>query len=221
MTDVKNKLKILIVEDHSLTRFGLKTVFEAQNFIEKVYEAENGMGAVEVVKNNNPDVVILDLGLPDMDGIQVCEQIKLVNSTSRIIILTSHNDEEEILKCFKAGANSYCMKEIAPEVLVEVVKYVQQGAAWLDPGVASVVLKNIGNDVSGISEKTSGEEFGLTPREKDVLRLIVDGFSNIEIAEKLSVSIHTAKAHVCGILQKLAVQDRTQAAIKALKLKII
>lgn len=220
---VKQKeISLLIVEDHTLTRFGLKTAFESFGQIKLISEAEDGESAVELVKETRPDVVLMDLGLPGINGIEASRQIKGFDPAIKIIILTSHNNECEVWEALSSGANAYCMKDIEPDRLIHVIESVYDGAAWLDPGVAGIVLKKVtqGDNFSfrfDAPVDTSGEKIQLTDREKEVLKLIVDGFSNADIAEKLYVSIHTAKAHVCNILQKLSVDDRTQAAIKALK----
>lgn|SRR5574344_1529036 len=213
------KRNILIVEDHELTRFGLKTTFEDVSNIETVYEAENAEKAFEVVDNNSIDIVIMDLGLPTMDGIEATKRIRTKNKDIKIVILTSHNDEKEVLESLKAGANAYCSKEINPTRLIEVVNSVLDGASWFDPSVAQVVLK-----AAISSEKAttpSKNDYNLTSREAQILKLITQGYSNNEIAKELFVSINTTKAHVASILQKLEVDDRLQAALKALRDKIV
>ncbi|MDD3420183.1 MAG: response regulator transcription factor [Candidatus Gastranaerophilales bacterium] len=219
---MKNKLKILLVEDHALTRFGLKTTLESVDFVSAVIESEDGESAVALAQEHQPDLILMDLGLSGIDGIQATKQIKSINKGFKIIILTSHNSEEEILEALKVGANAYCLKDITPQRLLQVIETVAEGAAWLDPSIAELVLSKINSAQSSshISED-SLDGINLTERESQVLKLIVDGLSNAEIAERICVSIHTAKAHVCNILQKLSVEDRTQAAIKALKYNIV
>lgn len=216
-----NKLKILLVEDHALTRFGLKTTLEAVDFVYEVIEAEDGESAVALVKECSPDLVLMDLGLSGINGIQTTKNIKAIDKNLKVIILTSHNSEEEILETLKVGANAYCLKDISPKRLLQVIETVAEGAAWLDPAIADLVLSHIADKELKSSVPDLNEGINLTEREAQVLKLIVDGFSNAEIAEQICVSIHTAKAHVCNILQKLSVEDRTQAAIKALKYNIV
>lgn len=216
------KISIILVEDHTLTRFGLKTAFEESEQLEVIGEAETGEEGISIALNLKPDIVLMDLGLPGINGIEATHKIKEQNDNIKIIILTSHNNEEEVWASLSAGANAYCLKDIEPDRLIHVVESIYDGAAWLDPAIASIVLNNISNQTlkkSSISHSSdSGSERPqLTERELEVLKLLVDGNSNAEIAKKLVVSIHTAKAHVCSILQKLSVDDRTQAAIKALK----
>lgn len=214
------KSNILIVEDHELTRFGLKTTFEGVDFIGTVFEAEYAEKAMEIFNNNPIDLIIMDLGLPNIDGIEATRKIRSKNKEVKIIILTSHNDEKEVLNSLKAGANAYCSKEINPARLTEVVKSVLDGASWFDPSIAHVVLKAATNENNCV-EPSQKSEYNLTAREAQILKLITEGYSNNEIAKELFVSINTTKAHVASILQKLEVDDRLQAALKALKHKIV
>lgn len=214
------KKNILIVEDHELTRFGLKTTFEGVDYIENIYEAESAETALEIFKNNPVDLVIMDLGLPNMNGIDATKQIRSSGKDVKIIILTSHNDEKEVLNSLKAGANAYCSKEINPQRLVTVVQSVADGAAWFDPSIAHIVLKATTN-VRAFSGESDGKNYELTTRETQILKLMTEGYSNMEIAQLLVISINTTKAHVASILQKLEVDDRLQAALKALKNNIV
>lgn len=211
---------ILIVEDHELTRFGLKTTFEGVDFIETVFEAEYAEKALEIFDNNQIDLIIMDLGLPNINGIEATKKIRAKNKDVKIVILTSHNDEKEVLNSLKAGANAYCSKEINPARLVQVVQSVLDGASWFDPSVAHVVLKAAANE-NMPAETDKKNNYNLTSREAQILKLITEGYSNNEIAKELFVSINTTKAHVASILQKLEVDDRLQAALKALKNKIV
>ena len=216
------KISIILVEDHTLTRFGLKTAFEESEQLEVIGEAETGEEGISIALALKPDIVLMDLGLPGINGIEATNKIKEQNDNIKIIILTSHNNEEEVWASLSAGANAYCLKDIEPDRLIHVVESIYDGAAWLDPAIASIVLNNITNQTLKKtshyhSSDSTSDKPQLTERELEVLKLLVDGNSNAEIAKKLVVSIHTAKAHVCSILQKLSVDDRTQAAIKALK----
>lgn len=219
-TDCNIKTDILIVEDHSLTRFGLHTAFESVEHINQIYEAEDAETAIDIIKEQNIDIILMDLGLPGMDGIEAIKIIKELNPKIKIVVLTSHNNEAEVLEAIKAGAHAYCLKDIKPDKLIQVVDFVSDGAAWLDPSVSHVVWKSIKSTEPANKEKEHVDlenQIQLTEREKQVLKLIVEGKNNADIAKSLYVSIHTTKAHVCNILQKLSVDDRTQAAIKAIK----
>ena len=214
------KQNILIVEDHELTRFGLKTTFEGVDYVGNLFEADSAEQALEIFNNNKIDIVIMDLGLPVMNGIEATKQIRSSNKDVKIIILTSHNDEKEVLNSLKAGANAYCSKEITPQRLIQVVQSVADGAAWFDPSIAHIVLKATVNSPVMDTENNS-KSYDLTSRETQILKLMTEGYSNMEIAQMLVISINTTKAHVANILQKLEVDDRLQAALKALKYKIV
>ena len=214
------KFNILIVEDHELTRFGLKTTFENVDFVENIYEADSAETAIQIFNKEKIDIVVMDLGLPNMNGIEATKQIRSSNKDVKIIILTSHNDEKEVLNSLKAGANAYCSKEINPQRLVEVVNSVADGAAWFDPSIAHIVLKASANSPS-FETNDNRKDYDLTTREAQILKLMTEGYSNMEIAQILVISINTTKAHVANILQKLEVDDRLQAALKALKNKIV
>ena len=213
-------MNILIVEDHELTRFGLKTTFEGVDYVERIFEADSAEAAIDIFNNNHIDIIIMDLGLPKMNGIDATKQIKASNKDVKVIMLTSHNDEKEVLNSLKAGANAYCSKEINPQRLVQVVQSVADGAAWFDPSVAHIVLKTSANSPS-FDTDNNRKDYDLTTREAQILKLMTEGYSNMEIAQMLVISINTTKAHVANILQKLEVDDRLQAALKALKNKIV
>lgn len=214
------KQNILIVEDHELTRFGLKTTFEGVEYVDTIFEADSAENAIEIFNSNHIDIIIMDLGLPQMNGIDATKHIRSLNKDVKVIMLTSHNDEKEVLNSLKAGANAYCSKEINPQRLVEVVRSVADGAAWFDPSVAHIVLKASANSPS-FDTDNNRKDYDLTAREAQILKLMTEGYSNMEIAQILVISINTTKAHVASILQKLEVDDRLQAALKALKNKIV
>ncbi len=214
------KINILIVEDHELTRFGLKTTFEGVDYVENIYEADSAEKALEIFNEHPVDVVVMDLGLPGMNGIEATKKLRESNKDVKVIILTSHNDEKEVLNSLKAGANAYCSKEINPQRLVAVVQSVADGAAWFDPSIAHIVLK-ASTSSRNFDTETSSKNYDLTSREKQILKLMTEGYSNMEIAQLLVISINTTKAHVASILQKLEVDDRLQAALKALKNNIV
>lgn len=219
MTENLKKYNLLIVEDHELTRFGLKTTFSDVDFIQHIYEATSAEDAFMIVKNNPVDIVIMDLGLPEVDGITAIKSIKELNSEMKFVVLTSHKDKNDVLNSLKAGANAYCSKEIKLPRLIEVLASVLEGASWFDPAISDIVLGavNSANDNKTLSEN----DYSLTAREKQILKLITEGYSNVEIAKSLFVSVNTTKVHVASILQKLEVDDRLQAAIKALKERIV
>ena len=215
-------IKVMIVEDYKLTRVGLRCALNQHDDIEVINEAENAEDALKMIEQKAPDVVIMDLGLPDMNGLEATMKImeNNTNKNIKVIILTSHDREEEVMASLGAGATGYCMKDIDPDTLADVIKQVNQGACWLDPNVCKTALKIFPrpeNTQLIYKQETKDDKGHLTEREQEVLRLLVKGKSNTEIASELIVSVHTAKAHVCSILQKLCVDDRVQAAVKAIK----
>lgn len=213
-------IRILIVEDHELARRGLTAMLEENNTLDIVGEAENGEEAVSLALEKHPDIVLMDIGMPVMDGITATQKIKEQSATIKVVMLTSHQEGEEVYAALAAGADAYCMKDIKIERLCQVIEMVQEGAIWLDPAIAKMVMQALPIKLSERGKQApTRQRYNalLTEREVEVLRLIVAGKNNKEIAEELTITIHTAKAHVCNIIQKLAVDDRTQAAVKALR----
>ena len=170
------------------------------------------------MQNHNVDAVIMDLGLPAMNGIEATKLIKNINKKIKVIILTSHNSEQEVLESVKAGANAYCSKDINPDKLADIVLSVIEGAAWFDSKIANVVLDSVANSTS-IPNYMLDSNYNLTDREQEVLEYICEGLNNGEISKILDVSINTVKVHVSSIIQKLGVEDRTQVVVKALRNK--
>ena len=219
-----DSLKVLLVEDHKMVRLGLSLVFENTDGIELVGEADNGKMGVELALKLNPDVVLMDIGLPEMDGIQATSIIKKSNPNIKVLIFTSRESEDDVFDSLASGADGYIMKGANEEQMISAIKAVAEGTAWLDPAIARLVLSNVRKQssvpVSGVVQQTNNiakNTYGLTDRELEVLALIVEGLNNLEIAKRLVITISTAKAHVHSILQKLYVTNRTQATIQAVK----
>ncbi len=216
------KTRVLIVEDHQMTLVGLKMLLEKNQSVDVVGEASNGIEAVQLAASAQPEVILMDIGLPEMDGIEATQKIKAAQPGVRIIMLTSKDNEGDVFASLSAGADAYCMKGISIDALTAAIEAVKEGTAWLDPGVARMVLGRF-QGTSPSQEQTAPQEAAnledcpLTARELEVLKLIVDGLSNPEIAETLTITKATAKAHVHSILQKLCVDDRTQAAVLAMR----
>ena len=214
------EIKVVIIEDYKLTRVGLRYALNEIENINVIAEAQNAEVGLEIIKKEKPDVVLMDLGLPGINGLEATQKVKMISPDTKIIILTSHDREEEVIASLGCGASGYCLKDIDPVTLSNVIKNVAKGACWLDSNIAHLALKFFpkpeNTEIAGVS--SSGEsKTKLTERENEVLKLLVQGKSNTQIAQELIVSVHTAKAHVCSILQKLCVDDRVQAAVKARK----
>jgi DNA-binding NarL/FixJ family response regulator len=216
------KIRVLIVDDHAMVRQGLRTFLELQDTsvlpIEVAGEAANGLDAVELARCMQPDVVLLDLVMPQMDGIQATSKIVECSPRSRVIILTSFGEEDKVLPAIRAGAQGYLLKDIPPDELVHAVRQAYLGKVQLHPEIARKLMAVAAGRQEPSSSHTAAHlQDGLTEREEEVLQLISDGLNNREIAEKLFISEKTVKTHVSNILGKLHLEDRTQAAIYALK----
>lgn len=220
METKQEQISVIIVEDFKLTRVGLRCALNSNPDIKVVAECENAIDGIKQIQKLQPDVVLMDLGLPTMNGIEATAKIREFSKDIKIIALTSHDREEEVLAALSSGANAYCLKDIDPSKLADVIRDVHQGVCWIDSVVANMALKSIPKvDNSAItgSKMSDQARIPLTERECEVLKHLVAGKSNTEIAKELIVSVHTAKAHVCSILQKMCVNDRVQAAVKAVK----
>lgn len=215
-------INVLLVEDHELYRMGLNMVLDKDEEINLVSDASDGLEGVRKAREYSPDVILMDIGLPNMDGIESTTKIKEFLPETKILILTSRNGEQDVLSAFAAGADGYVMKGANPEQMISAIKAVYEGVGWIDPAIAKVVFSNIGktpisqSGAENPSDKTSNQ-YGLTERELDVLSLMVEGLSNPQISEKLVISRSTAKAHVHSILQKLCAATRTQATVRAIQ----
>ncbi len=220
---MNKNINILLVEDHEFTRLGLAMKIENTPNFTLLAQATDGIEGVNLALKYNPDVILMDIGLPKMDGITATRKIKEdLKLDCAVLMFTSRDSREDIFEAFKAGADGYIMKGSSSLNLINAIQTVSEHCAWIDSAIARVVLSSIQNenDILGASNKIrseSNKKYGLTKKELEVLALIVDGLSNQEISQKLVVSISTTKAHVHNILQKLYLKDRTKAAIIALK----
>lgn len=205
------EITVLIVDDHDMVRQGALGYLEAQQDIRVVAEAENGSEAVELVKEHVPDVVLMDLVMPGMDGIEATRKIKDLSPRTQIIVLTSFHEDEHIFPALQAGAISYLLKDIKAQELVESIRRASRFEATLHPRVASRVIQHMSGG------KAASEPYftSLTERELEVLTLIARGYSNQRIMDELVISLGTVKGHVSNILTKLHLADRTQAAVYA------
>ena len=215
-------INVLLVEDHELFRMGLAMLLSKADDINLLSEAADGIEGIKKARELSPDVILMDIGLPSIDGIEATQRIKDFNSDTKILILTSRNSENDVFESFKAGADGYIMKGATPEQTISAIKSVYQGIGWIDPSIAKMVFSSLQKPANkSVSEpeyvkQTRTNSYGLTDRELDVLELMVEGLTNPQIAEKLIISKATAKAHVHSILQKLCATSRTQATVTAI-----
>lgn len=234
-----NPIRIVLVEDHDLTRVGMRMTLQRQGNVTVVGEAANGTEGLKLIESFLPDVAIVDIGLPDVDGIEVTRQIKRKPETSKtkVLILTLRDNEQVVLAAFAAGADSYCMKDVSSEHLLEAIQATNEGHNWIDPAIAGIVLRQTRQSIDSemgielqetVNIRATEPEYSqileaspLTERELEVLQLIVEGDSNALIAEKLFITVGTVKTHVRNILNKLCADDRTQAAVRALRSGLI
>lgn len=233
-------IRITLIEDHDLTRVGMRTALQQRGGFNVVGEAANATEGLKLLESSKPDVAIVDVGLPDMDGIELTRRFRKFQAeqeeeraSTKVLILTLQDNEEVVLAAFAAGADSYCMKDVSLDSLAEALRVTNEGNSWIDPAIARIVLhqaRQVTFDSDAAAEmKTVAitaaepeynqiiEAYPLTERELEVLQLIVEGCSNATIAEKLYITVGTVKTHVRNILNKLCADDRTQAAVRALR----
>lgn len=209
-------IRILIADDHPVVREGLMSMLNRQEDFEVVGEAKDGVEAVNKTKELAPDVVLMDLRMPELDGVEAIHQIKAARPKTQIIILTTYSDDEYIFRGIEAGARAYLLKDVPREELFKAIRAVYRGESLIQPVVATKLLDRL----TELSRRApSGEE--LSERELEVLRLMAKGAANKEIGVQLSISQSTVKTHISSIFQKLGVNDRTGAVTDALKRGII
>jgi DNA-binding NarL/FixJ family response regulator len=214
VSDASRVLTVVLVEDHALTRAGLKTALDAAGDLRVVAEADDGPSGLAAIEEHQPDVAVVDLGLPGLDGIEVTRRARLVAPRTRIAILTVQDLETEIHAALAAGADAYSLKTSPPDRIVAAIRTAAEGGAYFDSRIAHVVL---GRLTAETHSHASDIESPLSPRETTILRMISEGRGNVEIAEALFIGLGTVKGHVRDILEKLAAADRTQAAVVALR----
>ena len=208
-----DRISVLIVDDHAVLRYGLKSLLDLQEEIELVGEAANGQEAVEQVRQLVPDVVLMDLAMPEMDGIEATRRIRALSPSTKIVVLTSFRDDENVFSAIKAGAMGYLLKNIGPADLVKAIVAAYHGETQLHPEIAKQLM-----DEFILKPTQPATPIGeLTGRELAVLRLVAQGQRNRDIAQNLVISEKTVKTHVSNILSKLHLTDRTQAAIYAFR----
>jgi two-component system, NarL family, response regulator LiaR len=212
-------LKIVLVEDDPVMQMGLMQFLSAHSAIEIVGKAADGYAAIAIVSQLQPDLVIMDVGLPQLDGIEATQQLKIKLPNVRILMLTSHTEETEIIAALSCGADGYCIKGTSLQQLLNAIAVVQEGAIYLDPQIARIVIAQLQPprlaSPSSVGSQTPKVE--LSSRELEILKLLVEGHTNPEIAAVLYLSLSTVKVHIRNIMSKLAVDDRVQTAVVALR----
>lgn len=215
MNSSSDKIMVMLVDDHAIVRQGLRTYLELQPDIEVVGEAGDGHAAVALAREKLPDIILMDLVMPNSDGVEATRAITSMAPSTKVIVLTSFSEDEKVFASIKAGAQGYLMKDVLPQDLVRAIRTVHRGEAQLDPEIARKLMQEFTNP------QPAAPKHDLTDRELEVLTLIAHGKSNKEISEELVLSEKTVKTHVSNILQKLHLSDRTQAAVYALRQRIV
>lgn len=211
MTETMEKIGVLIVDDHPVVRQGLKNFFEAEGELEVRGVASSGEEAVDAAQVLHPDIVLMDLVMPGMGGVEAIRSIKESSPDTRVIVVTTFSQDDKLFPAIKAGADGYLLKDTLPADIIDAVKSVRVGRSVLHPDVAQKLMHSFSNRSKGTIEEK------LTPRETEVIELIACGLSNEEIANRLIISDKTVKTHVSNILHKLNLAHRTQAALYAIK----
>jgi two-component system NarL family response regulator len=213
------KVKVLIADDHAMVREGLCKILSMEKAIQVVGEAENGDQAIELAFKIKPDIILMDINMPVTNGIEATKIIKNQAPEIGIIALTIHDQEEYLFELIKAGISGYALKDISPDILIQTILGVAKGDSFIPPSMTAKIFAEL-NRLSSLTPRDANP-LGLTKREVDVLRLVAQGDSNRAIAKKLYISEKTVKNHLTSIFQKMGVGDRTQAAIHAMKFKIV
>ncbi len=211
MMENKKPIRVLIADDHPLVRDGMRTLLSTQSDLELVGEAENGAEAVKLARELQPDIILLDLVMPRMDGLEALARIKEDNPDARILVVTSFADDEKVFPAIKGGALGYFLKEASPRMLAQAIRDVHRGELWLHPTIARKVIGELDRPAQDLPPTKKP----LTQRELDVLKLIARGLTNPEIAIELGIGAGTVRFHVSNILSKLHLANRTQAALYA------
>ncbi|HEY9734423.1 MAG TPA: response regulator transcription factor [Drouetiella sp.] len=222
MTD-RGSIRVFIAEDQEIIRIGLEAIISRHPTMQVIGTASNGQDAYQRCLQLNPDVTIMDLSMPVMNGVEATRLLREKSPDLKVLIVTSHENDDDIFASFKAGADGYCLKTALKGDVINAIQTVAEGGAWLDARIADRVLQCFRSPSKKPNERPSmpPETFNLTAREIEVLQLIVEGCTNAAIAQRLHVATQTIKTHIRHIMEKLAVSDRTQAAVKALRQGIV
>lgn len=214
-----SKIKVLVADDHAIVREGVRMILAKEKDIEVVGEAEHGQQALDLVETHAPDVVVMDISMPGMGGIEATQKVKERHPRVNVLALTMHEDESYVFQLLRAGASGYVLKRAAAQDLVQAVRAAARGEAFLYPSVARKVVEDYLRRVEVGEERERYD--GLTGREKEILTLIAEGLANQEIAQKLYISIKTVQTHRAHILEKLGLHDRTELVRYAIRKGLI
>ncbi len=214
-----SKIRLMLVDDHEIVRAGLRMLLSTQDDIEIVAEVDTGHGAIERAKELKPDIILMDINLPDLDGIEATRQIKRLLPNTAILALTMHESDEYFFKMMQAGASGYVPKKAAPNELVNAIRTIREGNVFLYPSLAKALVRDFMGRAAQGDDRASLD--GLTDREQEVLRLIADGSTNPEIADKLTISVKTVERHRANIMAKLNLHSRTELVKYAIRKGLI
>ncbi|WP_168583837.1 response regulator [Gephyromycinifex aptenodytis] len=214
-------IRVLVVDDHVLYRRGLEVVLNQEDDIRVVAEAGNGPDAVAAAADVTPDIVLMDVRMPGGGGIPACRQIRDLSPTTRVIMITTSDDERDLVESIRAGATGYLLKDVPPEEVVAGIRAVHAGQSLLSPSLASTLLDEFASILRSTSEQRTVPAPHLTDRELEVLRLVAQGLGNREIAKRLFISENTVKNHVRNILEKLQMHSRMEAALYAVRERLL
>jgi DNA-binding NarL/FixJ family response regulator len=208
-------IRVLLCDDQALVRSGFRLILEGREGIEVVGEAEDGREAIEVARQADPDVILMDVRMPNVDGVEATRRLVSGGFRARILILTTFDLDEYVYEAIRAGASGFLLKDVQPSQLVDAIRIVASGEALLAPTVTRRLLDRFAHTLPGAEEKPPPELATLTERELEILKLLASGLSNAELAERLFLSETTVKTHISSVLRKLGLRDRVQAVVLA------
>jgi DNA-binding NarL/FixJ family response regulator len=214
-------LRVLLVDDQALVRSGFRLILETRDDLEVVGEAEDGREAVELARKLSPDVILMDVRMPNVDGVEATRRLAAAGSPARVLILTTFDLDEYVYEAIRAGASGFLLKDVQPAQLVEAIRVVAAGDALLAPSVTRRLLDHFADQLPGAQPQPPAELTRLTERELEILTLLAGGLSNAELAEQLFLSETTVKTHVSSVLRKLGLRDRVQAVVLAYQVGLV